>query len=196
MKAVEHNHAVPPEELMAYLDGELEPERALVVHAHLANCGSCEALAAELRHTSSDMALWEVAAPVQSLQPPASPAGTASKRRSLFAWLSAAPTFQFAGAAAVVVVGLGLLMAIGGRLPLQRKAASRLNVASSAGIQRQKKESRDPVAQHSRPDSGNQRRTNRLRLRQRSRTLRRGPLALRNSRRLPPRLPRRRSSAP
>ena len=80
MKAVEHNHAVPPEELMAYLDGELEPERALVVHAHLANCGSCEALAAELRHTSSDMALWEVPAPVQSLQPPASPVGTASKR--------------------------------------------------------------------------------------------------------------------
>ena len=89
MKAVEHNHAVPPEELMAYLDGELEPERALVVHAHLANCGSCEALAAELRHTSSDMALWEVPAPVQSLQPPASPVGTASKRLSLFAWLSA-----------------------------------------------------------------------------------------------------------
>ena len=65
MKAVEHNHAVPPEELMAYLDGELEPERALVVHAHLATCGSCEALAAELRHVSSDMALWEVPAPEQ-----------------------------------------------------------------------------------------------------------------------------------
>jgi anti-sigma factor RsiW len=114
MKAVEHNHAVPPEELMAYLDGELEPERALVVHAHLANCGSCEALAAELRHTSSDMALWDVPAPVHSLQPPASPVGTVSKRLSLFTWLFAAPTFQFAAAAAVVVGGLGLLMAIGG----------------------------------------------------------------------------------
>ena len=131
MKAVEHNHAVPPEELMAYLDGELEPERALAVHAHLAGCGSCGALAAELRHTSSDMALWEVAAPVQSLQPPASPAGTASTRRSLFAWLSAAPTFQFAGAAAVVVVGLGLLMAIGNRLPLLERPRVAYRTAAS-----------------------------------------------------------------
>ena len=114
MKAVEHNHAVPPEELMAYLDGELEPERALVVHAHLATCGSCEALAAELRQRR---ATWLFGMCQRRctccshlrVLPARFPSVV-----SLFAWLFAAPTFQFAGAAAVVVAGLGLLMAIGG----------------------------------------------------------------------------------
>jgi predicted anti-sigma-YlaC factor YlaD len=115
MKAVEHNHTAPPEELMAYLDGELEPERALVVHAHLANCGSCAALAAELRQASSDMALWEVPALDQVLRVPPSPV-RASDRRSLLAWLRVHPAnaWQLAGAAVMVVVCAGLWVTLGG----------------------------------------------------------------------------------
>ena len=194
MKAVEHNHAVPPEELMAYLDGELEPERALVVHAHLANCGSCEALAAELRHTSSDMALWEVPAPVQSLQPPASPVGTASKRRSFFAWLSAAPTWQFAGALAVMC--RNRRGSVDGdrwwALRAHRRAGSRRPHTLSDDRQG----TGDSCAARWLSRIGHRRRTGRLRPRKRREMLRRCPFALNNSRRVSPQIAPRRSSAP
>ena len=55
-------HAVDQEELMAYLDGELLPERALAVAAHLKECAECAAAVADLRRVSAQLANWEIEA--------------------------------------------------------------------------------------------------------------------------------------
>jgi hypothetical protein len=58
MEVAEHGHA--PEDLMAFVDGELPIERAAAVEAHLAECGTCRELARELRDVSAKMAAWQV----------------------------------------------------------------------------------------------------------------------------------------
>jgi Domain of unknown function (DUF4349) len=54
------NHPVEQEELMAYLDGELETRRAVAAAGHLERCGECQELAADLRKLSQEMMVWEV----------------------------------------------------------------------------------------------------------------------------------------
>jgi hypothetical protein len=54
------NHSVEPEEVMAYLDGELSPEKALDTAAHLEHCGECQKLAAELKEVSELLVAWGV----------------------------------------------------------------------------------------------------------------------------------------
>ena len=53
-------HAFEPEEIMAYLDGELEPHRASALAAHLDHCAECRSIAAGLRRVSDQLAAWEV----------------------------------------------------------------------------------------------------------------------------------------
>lgn len=55
-------HAFEPEEIMAYLDGELEPQRAAALAAHLELCADCQAIAAGLRRVSNQLIAWEVEA--------------------------------------------------------------------------------------------------------------------------------------
>jgi anti-sigma factor RsiW len=55
-------HPFAREEVMAYLDGELAPERAAAAAAHLEQCAECRALAADLRAVSRQMPEWEVEA--------------------------------------------------------------------------------------------------------------------------------------
>src|SRR5271163_467864 len=52
-------HPFDREEVMAYLDGELTPERAAATAGHLEQCGECRALAAELRAMTRQMPEWE-----------------------------------------------------------------------------------------------------------------------------------------
>jgi hypothetical protein len=52
-------HPVAPEELMAFLDGELSTERAQAVTEHLEQCESCGALASEFRAQSKEFIGWE-----------------------------------------------------------------------------------------------------------------------------------------
>jgi hypothetical protein len=47
---------------MAYLDGELAPERAAAAAAHLEQCAECRELAASLRSLSRQLPRWEVEA--------------------------------------------------------------------------------------------------------------------------------------
>lgn len=49
-------HAFEPEEVMAYLDGELEPRRAASLAVHLDHCADCQALVSELRATAERVA--------------------------------------------------------------------------------------------------------------------------------------------
>lgn len=54
------NHPIEPEELMAYLDGELSHERVLAAGAHLDHCAECQNLAAELSGVSQHLKTWQV----------------------------------------------------------------------------------------------------------------------------------------
>src|SRR5262249_40793006 len=53
------NHIVEPEELMAYLDGELPAEQAIDTAGHLESCRECQRLAADLKEVSETMMAWE-----------------------------------------------------------------------------------------------------------------------------------------
>lgn len=55
-------HPVEPEELMAYLDGELPVGRAAAAAAHLQECRECQILAAELKSVSEGLTAWEIPA--------------------------------------------------------------------------------------------------------------------------------------
>jgi uncharacterized protein DUF4349/putative zinc finger protein len=55
-------HAFDAEEIMAYLDGELEPQRAAALAAHLVNCGECQEVAQGFRAVSERVLSLEVEA--------------------------------------------------------------------------------------------------------------------------------------
>ena len=50
----EIRHAIEPEEMMAYLDGELSASRAAEARTHLERCAECQTLAAGLRRVSQE----------------------------------------------------------------------------------------------------------------------------------------------
>lgn len=53
-------HPIEPEELMAYLDGELEVERSQVAAEHLERCAVCREASEDFRRVSRAMSGWEV----------------------------------------------------------------------------------------------------------------------------------------
>ncbi len=56
-------HPIEPEELMAYLDGELSSDRIVVAAAHLSECAECQALITDLRGVSHMLGAWDVSGP-------------------------------------------------------------------------------------------------------------------------------------
>jgi anti-sigma factor RsiW len=56
-------HPIEPEELMAYLDGELTAARAAAAAAHLGECAECQGLVSELRNVSQNLQAWKVEVP-------------------------------------------------------------------------------------------------------------------------------------
>ena len=61
-------HPVASEEVMAFLDGELSPERSLSISAHLEACSDCIEMAAQLRSTSQSLSQWQIDLPKACLQ--------------------------------------------------------------------------------------------------------------------------------
>src|SRR5262245_11455866 len=53
-------HPVEPEELMAYLDGELSPARAAETASHLEGCTDCRKLAVEFQEISQMLLSWQI----------------------------------------------------------------------------------------------------------------------------------------
>jgi hypothetical protein len=53
-------HPIEPEELMAYLDGELPPERASEAAHHLSDCRECQSAAAEMQSVSRRLLEWQI----------------------------------------------------------------------------------------------------------------------------------------
>jgi hypothetical protein len=93
------SHSLEPEELMAYLDGELPSDRAARAAEHLGSCHECQDLAADIRGVSDRLLEWRVETPAM-----AAPQGRAQTVRrpifrNRFAW-------GFAAAPVLVVVVL------------------------------------------------------------------------------------------
>ena len=55
------SHAIDREEVMAYVDGELDANRSAEIETHLKGCEDCRSLVGELRAVSMRLATWHVA---------------------------------------------------------------------------------------------------------------------------------------
>lgn len=76
-------HAYSPEEIMAFLDGELPAAAGPAIEEHLATCANCRRLADDLRNLSEQLRTWQ---PVPaSIEMPASSMSTHTLRRG-FSW--------------------------------------------------------------------------------------------------------------
>jgi hypothetical protein len=119
-------HPIEPEELMAYVDGELPTDRASATAAHLGECAECQHLVADLRGVSQELAAWK-AEPAESEVPQAIAGALeqhkpeprrlvpdkARSRRDFFGLRR--PTAAWMGALAVVcLVVVGSMRFIGG----------------------------------------------------------------------------------
>jgi len=60
---MDDNHPIAQEELMAYLDGELSPDRATAASGHLEHCRECQDVAADLQGVSRRLMAWSVESP-------------------------------------------------------------------------------------------------------------------------------------
>ena len=58
-----NRHPIEPEELMAYLDGELPPDQATGALSHVELCPECQTLLADFRDVSRELMAWEVESP-------------------------------------------------------------------------------------------------------------------------------------
>lgn len=95
----ESRHAVEPEEMMAYLDGELPAARAAEAMTHLERCAECQKLASDMRRVSQDMAAWQVK-PLRAMPAPAMPV---EQPKWSFRNLIQSRVHAFVGASAIVV---------------------------------------------------------------------------------------------
>jgi hypothetical protein len=108
-------HEIEPEEVMAYLDGELEASRASEVAAHITGCKECAMVESDLRAVSNQLAAWSIAPPSpaitqvidRAMLTATSKAGDRTKRFSKFSshrfWFTQRP-WKFAAAFVAVVV--------------------------------------------------------------------------------------------
>jgi negative regulator of sigma E activity len=118
-------HPIEPEELMAYLDGELTANRATATAAHLGECAECQSIVAGFRGVSQVLKTWK-AEPAESDMPQAIAAGLAENQpasRSVFPerrkwrellgrrWPAVA---WVGGVAGVLLVAFGTVRFIGG----------------------------------------------------------------------------------
>ena len=61
-------HPIAPEEVMAFLDGELAESSAQVVSSHLRQCAECNAMVERFRGTSRSLAQWSVPAVSKAIE--------------------------------------------------------------------------------------------------------------------------------
>lgn len=108
------NHLLESEELMAYLDGELRPDRAAEAAAHLADCRECQKLAAELQEISRVMMAWEVE-PCRGIDDDSILTAFEPQRKARFSWATSLQLrgwqrwgWKAAGACVITLLVLGI----------------------------------------------------------------------------------------
>ena len=131
-------HPFDPEELNEYLDGELPPDRAAVVQAHVAGCASCQKLTADLQGVSRDLAAWTIEKAPTHLQArrilDANPARRSWRPR----WLMSVPALPAlglgAGALVLVLVGFSQLNRMSSENVMRFQLGGKVPAASAAPI--------------------------------------------------------------
>lgn len=73
-------HVFDPREVMAYLDGELEPQQATALAAHLEHCIECQGVAAALRHASERLLDFQIEPCPANLEEPITAALNSTER--------------------------------------------------------------------------------------------------------------------
>jgi len=132
MSAVSHEFL--PEEIMAFLDGELSDERAAEAKAHLESCGECRLLMSDLKGVSEKMKTWRVPELPQRAAQRINVVLLAERERQASAsgfwnWLVARRS-QVAVACGAALAGLLLIASIAPNLMKSRDVA---NEASAVG---------------------------------------------------------------
>jgi len=115
-------HPIEPEELMAYLDGELAPARASEAAAHLSRCRECQSAAADMQGLSRNLLTWQVDEPGPAVERAVSLAPLPPRDRPI--WKRRAPWVL---ALAAAVIGGMVLVRIPGQhvvLPPHRRGAT------------------------------------------------------------------------
>jgi hypothetical protein len=107
MSAAERTHVPAPEEVMAYLDGEVTGMSRTDMEAHLAACETCRAVADTLRGVSARAQAWSAGAAPGSLRAPGVPRRT-RLAIPFVAWRPSGAALATMGLAAVVVFGVFL----------------------------------------------------------------------------------------
>jgi hypothetical protein len=96
----EIRHAIEPEEIMAYLDGELASGRAAEAMTHLDRCPECQRLVGDLRRVSQELTAWQVESPNQI--PPVIETPTPSRH----SWWRGLPAWAWAVAGTALILAL------------------------------------------------------------------------------------------
>ncbi|HLX83466.1 MAG TPA: DUF4349 domain-containing protein [Terriglobales bacterium] len=128
-------HTIEPEELMAYLDGELTADRAADTASHMKECAGCQEIVAGLQSVSRELKAWKVEDSQTSIPPVITTAladNSEKSQKTFFVlrqttWLGRHKTFLAwaGGAAAILLVSFGTV-SLGGR--------NENNVFSSVGL--------------------------------------------------------------
>ena len=105
-------HPFTPEEIMAFVDGELSAEQTQVVSSHLGQCAECATVAANHRGLSEQMTSWRIELAPARLTERFS-AGTVEEASRLGVLKRrGSPVFRYAIGVASSLAALGLLLAI------------------------------------------------------------------------------------
>ena len=110
-------HPVAPEEVMAFLDGEISAEKSISIAAHLESCSECKEFASQVKTTSQALAQWKTDVPTDSLQERMMEAleGGQSRRVDGSAWLRSFQLF-FSRPLPWVLACLAMVILIVGQL--------------------------------------------------------------------------------
>jgi VIT1/CCC1 family predicted Fe2+/Mn2+ transporter len=98
-------HPLTAEELMEFLDGELQAAQAADIQAHVATCERCRRLSAEFRGISRDLQRWEIGEAPTTLTAPAMQSERAG-RVPLSMWFRWRPVLMLSVAGVFVFVVL------------------------------------------------------------------------------------------
>jgi uncharacterized protein DUF4349/putative zinc finger protein len=122
-------HEFLPEEVMAFLDGELAPEHSAKLAAHFESCPDCSAVAERVRGVSQNLANWKVEAAPARLSLPAIQASAMTNPSSSIAL--SAHRYRGLKLAIGIVAAVLLLFAIATPNLLRSRMAA--NEASAVG---------------------------------------------------------------
>jgi hypothetical protein len=118
-----NRHPIEPEELMAYLDGELPADYATEALSHLEQCQECQVLAADFRGVSQALMAWEVESPEVGISSEIN-ASIGERFQERTAAKVSSPRLKsrvmtsrwvWAGALAILCVAVGLKLTVPGR---------------------------------------------------------------------------------